>query len=464
MDPDIVNPLFDRYGDVTILNPIAFFLTLAMGLTLLAVQSRQAVFPLIVVACFITSYQRIAVSGIDFDMLRILILFGMVRVLARGEFGRLRLNGTDGLFFVWITWRTIAYSLMRGDSAGMVYALGYAFTAVGLYLLLRISIRDLDDIRQALRFFALVSIPLALAMANEQLTRTNVFSIFGGVPAQTFIREGRLRSQGAFSHPILAGSFGAFLLPLMWGLFMGDRRSRLLAAIGAAAATAITLTSASSGPILAYAAGLGGIYLWRWRRRVRALLWIGVAGYILLDLAMRAPVWALVLRVGVVGGSKGWHRYFLIDQAIKRFGEWWLVGTPSTAHWGFGLFDVTNRYVREGVDGGFLALALFVAIMVVSLATVVRASKTQALPRREQLLVWSLGVSMLTHMVSFISVSYFGQMMFFWYLPVAMIASVRDRLPELQAEQAARERVRPFRQVSGPGRPGAEEGLADGRP
>jgi hypothetical protein len=79
---------------------------------------------------------------------------------------------------------------------------------------------------------------------------------------------------------------------------------------------------------------------------------------------MKAPVWFLLARLTVVGGSTGYHRAYLIDRAIANFGEWFLVGVPSTSHWGWGLQDVTNQFIVEGTRGGLLTLVLFVAVIV----------------------------------------------------------------------------------------------------
>lgn len=43
-------------------------------------------------------------------------------------------------------------------------------------------------------------------------------------------------------------------------------------------------------------------------------------------------------------------------------------------------------------------------------------------------MIWSLGVSLFIHAVSFLSVSYFDQMIVFWYLLLAMISAVGDSL------------------------------------
>ena len=51
--------------------------------------------------------------------------------------------------------------------------------------------------------------------------------------------------------------------------------------------------------------------------------WAFFGTLLLLHLAMNNPVWHLLARVNVVGGSTGWHRYHLIDKAIEHL-EWWV--------------------------------------------------------------------------------------------------------------------------------------------
>ena len=84
-----------------------------------------------------------------------------------------------------------------------------------------------------------------------------------------------------------------------------------------------------------------------------------------LQLVMKAPVWFLIGRVGVVGGSDGYHRAYLIDRCIYNFWNWWLLGTKSTNAWASAdnhLFDVTNQYVATAADGGLLALTNWVGV------------------------------------------------------------------------------------------------------
>jgi hypothetical protein len=134
-----------------------------------------------------------------------------------------------------------------------------------------------------------------------------------------------------------------------------------------------------------------------------------------LHIVMNAPVWALLSRVTIIAGSTGYHRYLLIDAAIRHFREWALFGTLSTADWGYYLFDITNQYILEGVRGGFLTLVLFIAILVMAIRTTAGYS-LKNVPDDQKWLSWGICTSILTHCVMFIGVGYFGQILILLYL------------------------------------------------
>jgi hypothetical protein len=238
-----------------------------------------------------------------------------------------------------------------------------------------------------------------------------------------------LRCQGPFAHPILAGAFGSALLPLFVGLWQ-QRQSRLLALLGLASAAVIVSTAGSSGPMMAAAIGLVGLWLWPMRRHMRALRWALGLGVLGLHLAMQAPVWFLLARVGVFGGSTGYHRAILIDHAVHHFPDWWLIGIYSTANWGFHMFDVTNQYVLIGVQGGLVTLLLFVTLIVRGFSAVGRAVREGGNENlAQQRLAWALGASLAVHAANYISVPYFDQNIVCWYLLLAMIATLGRGAP-----------------------------------
>ena len=159
------------------------------------------------------------------------------------------------------------------------------------------------------------------------------------------------------------------------------------------------------------------------------------------------PIWHLLLRLSSITGGTGQHRYYLVDAFIRRFDEWALFGTSNTAHWGFGLQDTTNRYVAEGVSGGLVTLVLFIAVLRTSFVQLRRARLV--FERREgpkslsALLAWGSSVSLTVHCVSFISVSYFGQMVQFFVFFVATVPAIaqfsrRKRVKSRAAPLAAK--------------------------
>jgi len=425
-----------EYIDQTTLHPIGLAAILLLGCASLALPRRFAVIPIILSACFIAPAQRVVVLTLDFNMLRIMVVFGWIRLLLRGETSGFIWKRLDTVIILWMISGAAAFILLRGTTAAVIFKLGSAVDAVGMYFFFRCLITSWKDVDTIVQCFIVVSVPVAIAFLIESATGRNAFAVLGGVSAITPIRQGRLRCQGAFAHPIMAGCFWAVLLPLIAARWWGGGADRLWAVLGVAASMVIIAACASSTPAMGVLAGVVAAGLFPLRRNMRMFRWGVFAALVVLHFYMNAPVWHLISRVDVVGGSTGWHRYFLIDQAIHRVREWWLLGTLSTAHWGWGLFDVTNQYVLEAVRGGLLTLVLFVVIIGLAFHGVGRLTALSEGNKRIRALSWALGAAMFVHCVNFIGVSYFGQIIVIWFLLLAMIGSLTP-LPAPRAVQHA---------------------------
>lgn len=186
----------------------------------------------------------------------------------------------------------------------------------------------------------------------------------------------------------------------------------------------MVICSASSTPVLGVLAGFVGGLAYFVRYHMRAIRWGLLLVMICLHLMMKAPIWALVARVSAVGGSTSWFRYMLIDSAIRRFSEWALLGTTSTAHWFYGAQDLCNYYVYQGVTGGFLTLCLFIVVIIYAFRDVGMLWRRQKRNTYRQILSWALGVSLFIHCAQFIGVAYIGTITILWYLLLAIIASL----------------------------------------
>lgn len=411
----------------TNINPLGFAIFAVCGLLLIALPRRWAALPCIFQTCMVSAAQQIVVAGLDFSLIRLMVICGFLRILLRREYASIRWQRVDGVILAFAAVRTVAYTIQRGGFDALTFQVGRTFEEVGLYFMFRCLIRNWDDLIGAIKGFVLISVPVAVAFVIENRTAHNAFSVFGGVPAITTMREGRLRCQGAFAHPIIAGCFWASMMPLAAALWWQGNFNRLLSILGCITFALIVVLCASSTPVMGIIFALVGAAMFFVRWWMRYVL-IGVACLlVILHFSMKAPVWHLIARINISKGNTGYHRFQIIDNAIHRFTEWALVGTRSTAHWFWGGQDVTNHYVLEGVRGGFLTLVLFVTTIVLCFGAAGRLWRTWATNRSKMILAWALGVSLFVHCTNFIGVSYFGQAVLVWFLVLASLVSLDEQ-------------------------------------
>ncbi|AQQ68727.1 hypothetical protein Mag101_14620 [Microbulbifer agarilyticus] len=419
------------WADQTMVHPIGLAALLAALLALFVLPRRFQLIPLLLIAVALPGAQRIVVLSLDFTFVRIMIMATLSVAILNGQLRTIRWGLPDSLILAATMWNMLASGILVGSIDGVITSAGGAFDTFGAYLVGRAYLHSFADMRRLLLCFALLSLPMLAFFVLEQLSGRNVFSVFGGVPAETLARYGRLRAQGPFMHPIMAGICWATILPCLVALWQGKVGTRLLIAAGIASMPLIVMATASSTPVVALMCGFAGLACYAFRHYMRAMALGMVAVLTVLHFSMDTPVWHLLSRIDITGGSTGWHRYNLIQQSINHVGEWWAFGTTATAHWGWGMQDITNQYVLEGVDGGVVQLLLFSFFL---LALFVRLGRAQRFTRShaQSRLLWGMAVALFVHCVSFLAVSYFGQMVCLFYLfcgAVVAVTELRRRLP-----------------------------------
>lgn len=418
------NNLGAEWANQTTMHPIGIALVVICGFAVLILPRRHVIWPFAITACFISSAQRIVVLGLDFDVLRIMVLFGFVRFFIKKEYRNFYWTPLDKGMVYFLLAKILIHTLQLGVMGIFVQELGKAFSVGGGYFVFRNLIRTWKDIENVVVVFMVISIPVCIFFVVENLTAYNVFSIFGGVPEFTLERDGRLRCQGAFSHPIAAGCFWASLLPLMVALRWASAGKKFFVHMAIGFVAIIILTTASSTPVFGVLSGIVGGVMFFLRKQMKLVRRFTVATLLGLHIVMQAPVWHLISRISAVSGSTGYFRYALIDAFIKNIGEWWLLGTQSTGHWIWGILDIPNQYVLEGVQGGLLSLILFVAIIVKAFSSIGRAWRLVQQDKAKLAIIWAGGVALFVHCANFIGLAYFGQIIMIWSLQLALIASM----------------------------------------
>jgi hypothetical protein len=385
---------------------------------------RLAAMPLLLAAFLMTQGQRFVVAGCYITFFRVVLLAGWARVLSKQENSGFQVNAIDKAFLWWVIVSVITGLLLDPTEDQLINRVGFAYDSLSAYFLMRFLVRDMDGVVRVIGILIGISVVLSVAMLVEKATTRNVFYMFGGVGQFAMERDGQLRCSGPFQHPILAGTVGATIMPLCLGLWIYDRKWRRWATIGLVASTIITMTSASSGPLLAWIYAIVAFLFWPLRNKMRAVRWGLLLGTIALHMVMKAPVWFLIGRLSSLTGGTGFHRSELIDACIKHFNEWWLLGTTYTAHWLIDPLphdpnncDITNQYIREATQGGVLKLILFILITVKcyqALGTILADEEGHRVGFR--FMCWALGCALFAHLTSFISVAYFDQTIanFFW--------------------------------------------------
>ena len=147
---------------------------------------------------------------------------------------------------------------------------------------------------------------------------------------------------------------------------------------------------------------------------------------------MKAPVWALIARVKVFGGSTSWHRFQLFDDFVNHFSDWWLVGVQTTSDWGHYTWDTINAFVEAGVRGGLLTLALFLLVIYSGFRVVGLYLQEPEMPVEYQRMMWAMGCALFAHVISFWGIVYFDQSVVGWYLLLALFASAAELTTDLR--------------------------------
>jgi len=387
------------------LNPamaVAMLIVIALILTL---PRNKVIVPFLLGCLTIPMQQVVVLGGQHFTVVRFLIIAALIRrAFSPANKFPGGLNGVDRMAILWAMTVEIMVSLQWMEMQAFIHNLGDLLDMLGGYLVIRFFIPDTDTVWRTIKTLAVVCIIQGACMLNEQISHVNVFGYVGGIGPWLTVRDGKIRSEGALGC-INAGAFAGALIPLFLGL-TSERKCRILACAGLAGATAMVFTSNSSTSLLALAATALGVLFWPLRRQMRLVRWGLVLTLVALHLVMKAPVWALISRVDLTGSSSGYHRFYLVDNCIRHFSDWWLLGYKDYPQWGFMMFDCCNQFVVQAVCGGLLALVAYIAIFSRSFGAIGRARKRVRGDRRQEWRFWCLGTAIFSVVVAHFGINY----------------------------------------------------------
>ena len=416
----------DQMG-TNIVHPLAFTMFALATIWTFVVPRRYVVWALLFIACFISPAQRFAFLSVDFHFARAIEIVILARILLLGDIKGINLRAIDYLVFG-STCVVILCSAVRQGGAYFLPEMGRALDGAAIYLIGRAYIRSCKDLRSVLLGAVIAAIPVTIGFVIEKSTSRNYFSIFGGVPEVTVVRDGKLRAQGAFTHPIIAGVFWAALTPLFFAILISKAKTLsgyFVGFVGTTCAILASFMTASSTPIAGLLIAVVGWLTFPLRYQLRTIRWTILVVCLFLHLISQNGLHAIVFtKVNFISGSTGYHRYMLIDGAIKNFFDWAPLGNRGVLY-NRNFIDITNDFLMTGLNGGITALALKIAAIILAFGAIGRAMRA-AENRSDLLLLYGLGVSLLVVVISMTAVSMFHQGEISVYLTMGMAASLGD--------------------------------------
>jgi hypothetical protein len=427
------HPKFGGGVSSSTVHPAVLVTILILSVLICVGPRKKALAAFLVAGLLIPIDQVLLIGPAHFPTLRILVIFGIVRLLKdRASSKQPLFSGGINKLDLAVIWLSI-FTAVNGillflDIGAVINQVGALYASLGAYFLLRFLIRDEEDVVLGIQILAYIAAVVAVVMVYEITTGHNPYAMLGGANtasiATLVLRDGKFRAQGPFGHSLLAGTFGATLIPLFVALWWKGREHRKLVVIGILSSTVITLASNSSTPILGYAAGVLALCLWPLRKRMRMIRRGIVLVLICLHIVMKGPVWSLIEKIDFTGGSSSFHRYQLIDQCIRHFSDWWLIGVKDTSVWGWDMWDTANLYVSTCDNSGLIPFVLLIAILVYGFKYIGVARCTAEPDKNRARFIWAIGSALFAHAVAVIGISYWDQMQVAWSALLVMISAI----------------------------------------
>lgn len=365
-----------------------------------------------------------------FTLVKIVSLVIVIRAALNVRFFNFRFCREDFFIFV-LGSALLSTALFKTEPfASLQSRIGTSLEILPAYFAFRILFTSREIAETFVRHLVVILVVFAALLCFEHITRKNLYYNLGGWTESPEIRNGRARSQGPFKHSILAGTVVAIIAPLV---LLNARKT--FQRIGVFSGLAAVLACASSSPVVAAMVAAAHVGFWRFRKAMRLCIALTVLGLFIGHLIKERPIWFIIDRIDFTGGSTGWYRAQLFDQAINHFDEWWFAGTEYTRHWmptgpanTPDHADMVNLYVALGVQSGVWA-PFSLLLIITSLCW--RMYRPPFVDNESEKRAWILLSSVVAASFAVFSVAFFdhSQVIFYGVIGACVSAATTRRYP-----------------------------------
>lgn len=401
---------------------------------------------------------RIALADQTFYAYRVAWLLFFPWVLMQIVRGHLRFHPIDALVLAGAGWMTVSFVGYYGFDDWILKGLALSLDAVVPYLIARLCIRNLEDLRMLLIAVAPGLIACGLVIMLESVSRTYIVrpiasSIFGSLPAysdglpvslirfEDQLRLGFLRAQGPFAHPILAGMVLTSLLPLYF--YSGLRRWPWIAGVAAGVLSFFTLSSAAIFGLVMFV----GMMAYDWTvKAIRFVTWrmglfFGLLAAIAIEVGANGGLIRVLIRL-TLDPVTGYYRL--------RIWEYGWASVERNPLFGIGYTNYERTAgMTASIDAMWLALAvrhgLFISICLLTAFLVtmgILSWRSAKLGESERKMILGIVMALaITTVLSFTAAFFGGAGIWFYMLIGLGVSIVATGIGKVPAERSSEDGI-----------------------
>lgn len=418
---------------------ITLIIAIVVSILVLCLRPAKAFAVYIASMLFYPSYLAIKLGVFDISVGRIVVTVLLCRCLANSKiisnFKWSRLDTWVSIFLIVISIGIPLVSYQQPIMRILENRSGFLMNTFFAYLVARFCITDRAAMVTAAKWIGLALVPLALLGISEALTGQRPF-----VPLKQYMtwvdpsrgvyqtRFGFHRAEGPSGQPIMFGTTFVMFLPLVYCLRHERNYWRPLAYLLCAVAILGALSSMSSGPWTLVILTIFCLALEYRKYWVKPVLIFIVFSLILAEIGSNRSLHHVIMsRANILRGG-GTHRAKVIDLAIERFDEWWLIGYGGRdPGWAESLWaeysDITNQYVAVGVKYGMPGVIVLCGMLACAIRKLFQAYNITE-DRELRSWIWGLGTIIVVMVIAFTSCAYFNQTRSYLYGILGIIGSI----------------------------------------
>jgi hypothetical protein len=389
------------------------------------------------------NYVKMDVAGLDFTVLRVVILAVLLRGIIASSAKPLRFQTLDWLVAL-VFGAELAAGMMTSPSFMdfMINRAGATFDMMLPYIAVRLIIRSRQHLKKFLFASLLFMIPTALLGVYQSLTGFNPYApleslVYWNVkPSEYGKRFNLTRANVVFAHPIIFGLVYAMFIPLFVGLRKTFKGYSWLWMAGVGIILLGVLSSVSSGTYLAVMIFTAFLIGYRFRRYWKPVVAVCILGLLIVDIISNRN-WYHVLSDFTLNSRTSWYRGRLVEVAISEGGMsgHWVAGYGYGQEPGWGAridgrsyTDMVNHYLLVLSRSGLIGFIPFVLMNIWVVEHLNRAWK-RAPSEADRYIVWGLSAAFFALALSSFSVSLEGPPSTVYFLMIGLAGTLPEMMP-----------------------------------